>query len=187
MRKAYPECLDFRGNARTAVLVSMWWLVLLVTPLSAAPMSGPVPAPEGPVDDTVELLRIDGVAEPVALTLADIEALPLYATELRTGWGMEGRFVGVRLLDLMDAHGLADVEVVRLIALDDYAVSLSRAELQETTALLVTRMDDAPLTLEQSGPLILMWPELAEAVLEGQSPMATWIWSVARVTPGSSE
>ncbi|MWJ28336.1 hypothetical protein GPM19_08980 [Halomonas sp. ZH2S] len=115
------------------------------------------------------------------LSLADIETTPLYDVDMQHPEGPEGRFTGVWLDAFLEDHGIQPEDRVRFIAQDDYSVFLSAAERQKTRYLLVTRLNGDPLSREQLGPLLLVAPEDAEAVLTGILPHARWIWAVREV------
>lgn len=119
--------------------------------------------------------------QPKTLKLAEIETLPLYATTLTTPFGESGQFIGVLLADLLDHVGPGDIGRVRLLALDDYAVVLTREQIQTETPFLATRLHGEPLTLFDKGPFRLLFPTLAEQTVAGHLPTANWIWSLTEI------
>lgn len=134
-----------------------------------------------PSDDNrpVVTLRSDG--ESRRLSRADIERVGLYDTELEHFEGPEGRFTGVRLKAFLDAHDIGTDHRLRLIAADDYTVFLEPAELAAKRYLLATRLDGEPLPRDAFGPLMLLVPEDAEAVLDGDPSMTQWIWGIVEI------
>lgn len=133
-------------------------------------------AQEGPA------LTVTRGGESWALRLAEIERHGLHEVAMRHFEGLEGRFAGVWLDDFLAAEGLDDVSRVRFIAHDDYTTFLTPAQRAEKAYLLVTRLDDAPLGREQLGPLMLVVPADAAAVLEGSEPSSRWIWAIREVS-----
>ncbi len=112
------------------------------------------------------------------LSLQDIEQVGLYESEFEHFEGIEGRFIGVLLEDLLSELEVADAGQIRLLALDGYSTFLNEQERESWDYLLATRLDGEPIPVAQMGPLMLVIPERAEAVLAGTAPMTQWIWSV---------
>jgi hypothetical protein len=117
-----------------------------------------------------------------SLDLADIESLELHETTLAHPEGLEGTFSGVWLDDFLQAQGLDDARRVRFIARDDYTTFLTPAERAEKAYLLVTRFEGDPLSTQQFGPLMLVVPADAQAVLDGTAPMTRWIWAIREIS-----
>lgn len=157
------------------------WLVLccgLVQSAPAAeitPLKNPLPAIAG---KEVVLTIANGNAR-IALTLADIESLPMRQTVLRTPWGRNGVYQGVLLSDLLAAHNLKVTGELEIRALDNY-VSRIPAEKLRGRALLATRFDGKPIPLSSRGPLILLWPEEEQAVLKRGVAPHSWVWSISQ-------
>lgn len=120
-------------------------------------------------------------SQPHTLKLDEIETLPLYATTLTTPFGESGQFIGVLLTDLLDHVDPGDIGRVRLLALDDYAVILTREQIQTKMPFLATRLHGEPLTLLNKGPFRLLFPTLAEQTVAGNLPTANWIWSLIEI------
>jgi hypothetical protein len=131
-----------------------------------------------PSQDATPVLTLHVGADRHAVSRADIETLPLQEVSLRHFEGIEGRFAGVWLDDLLAEHGLDDHPRLRFIAHDDYTVFLSRDDREEKRFLLATRLDGEPLTLRDFGPTLLLVPDEASAVEAGTASMTHWIWSI---------
>ena len=117
----------------------------------------------------------------VTVSLQDIEALGLYDAEFAHFEGLEGRFTGVLLNDLLAAYDMHDVDRVRLLAVDGYTTFISYSEREDTTYLLATRFEGEPIPTNELGPLMLVAPERADEVMAGTAPMTRWIWSVTDI------
>lgn len=116
------------------------------------------------------------------LSLEAIEATgDLYHIQMQHPEGPEGRFSGVWLNAFLAEHGLEDARRVRFIADDGYTTFLTLAQRQEKAYLLATRLDGEPIGLDRLGPLMLVVPEDAEAVLDGTVPMNRWIWALEEI------
>ncbi|MFG6159411.1 molybdopterin-dependent oxidoreductase [Halomonas sp. 1390] len=149
------------------------WLSLLL-PLSAHAAEGV--APYDPV------LTLDQEGERQRLTLEAIEATDeLHHVQMQHPEGPEGRFSGVWLNAFLAANDMEDARRVRFIADDGYTTFLTLDQRQEKDYLLATRLDGEPIGVDRLGPLMLVVPEDAEAVLEGTVPMNRWIWALEEI------
>ncbi len=137
-----------------------------------------------PSEDTTPILTIKAADQQQRLSLADIEQLPLHDTSMQHPEGPEGVYSGVLLSDFLKAYELDAASRLRLIAVDNYSVFLKQAQLKEKAYLLVTRFDGAPVPRSQLGPLLVVVPEDAEAVLKGEEPLDKWIWGLATIDAG---
>lgn len=137
----------------------------------------PAPAQQQP------LLTLSGQAGKIKLTLSEIERLPMQQATMRTKWGMSGTFQGVLMSDLM-AAGKFDKNAKRIVfhTHDNYVAGLSKGEFDNSPALLATRFNGQPIPMDNKGPFILIWPEKAEAVLQGKALLSSWIWSIAEIS-----
>lgn len=113
-------------------------------------------------------LRVDGmVAQPLSLSLTDIQALP-QVTETRTfhcvtGWSVPGvTWQGVRIADLLaKAQVDPDATWITFTSFDGvYTDSLSLEQAQAEGVILALRADGAPLAVEQGAPLRLLVPDM---------------------------
>lgn len=136
---------------------------------------------EASTDDTPVLTLQASPGDTVTASLQNIEAIGLYDAEFEHFEGLEGRFTGVLLNDLLTAYEMDDVDRVRLLAADGYTTYLSKAERSETAYLLVTRFEGEPVPTNELGPLMLVAPEQADEVVAGTAPMTRWIWSVTDI------
>lgn len=156
----------------------------LMMPAAFAAETKPVPAPLPALSAAAAArptLTISRPGASVVLTLAEIERLALYQADMATRWTPMSEWAGIRLADLLAAHGLGTVDRVTLRATDGYGIDLERAEIQAGDPILATRRDGAPLDPADKGPLFLLWPKTAETVLAGTSSDVAWIWSVDRI------
>lgn len=134
-----------------------------------------------PSDDATPVLTLVHDGESRVLSLADIETLDLYEASLEHFEGIAGVFTGVRLSAFITAHGLDEVRRLRFIAADDYTIFLRPEAIERRDILLVTRFDGEPIPRTQLGPLMLVVPDEAEAVLAGEVTPTDWIWSLIEI------
>lgn len=150
--------------------------MLLIAPAVQAAETAPVGMAPVPVDGPA-IVDVAGKA----LTLAAIETLPLRQSRMANPWSPDGAvWVGVRLVDLLAAQGLAGREVA-LRAKDNYTIRLKPADINGDEPLLATRMDGKPLDPATTGPLMLLWPAQAEKVMAKTAPDANWIWGIVEI------
>lgn len=158
---------------------------LLAGSLSTAALAEPLPAPVGE-----PALVIGGsVSEPnrdgeVALDLATIAKLAESTIDSTTDWewhdGVQ-HFAGVPLLAVLDAAG-ATGDTITVTALDEYAQTMTRAELEKYDALLATSLNGEVLTDIGFGPLWLVFPydQMADAA-EREAYTDRSVWTVVRI------
>lgn len=143
----------------------------------------PLKATLSPSQNQQAILTITTKGNSTKLTLADIERLPMKQTTLQTNWGMSGTFQGVLLSDLMATYHL-DKDAKRIVfsTTDSYVAGLSKGEINGSPAFLATRLNGLPIPMNNKGPLILLWPAKAEAVLQGKALASSWVWSVSSIS-----
>ena len=129
--------------------------------MGAASMSigAEIPAPKGPVILTVsgKITNSNGPAG-VTLDAAMLGALPSRTTVASTPWypqktKFEGP-LGAALLDLVGATGT----VLRVTALNDYAVEIPVADLRKWPVILATKIDGKPISVREKGPIFVIYP-----------------------------
>lgn len=130
---------------------------------------------------TAPVLTLVQGDETRTLSLADIETLGLYEAELEHFEGLTGVFTGVRLEAFVEQQGLDGARRLRFIAADDYTVFLRPEVIDERDMLLVTRFGGDPIPRTQLGPLMLVIPDEAEAVLDGEVTPTDWIWALTEI------
>ncbi len=116
------------------------------------------------IDPNAWRLAIAGAATPVALTLAEIMALPRHEmiTELRCieGWSTINHWAGARLADLIGKYPPAAAAGYVAMETPDrgYYVGLDMASALHPQTLLAYEMNGRPLTREHGAPLRLAIP-----------------------------
>jgi len=163
MRLVMILCLLLAGGSSFAAQIEP-----VVAPLPAVAAGGTVLTVKSPTGKT-------------ALTLADLERLPLKQSTVKTAFGMEGTFQGILLSDLLAAYGLAGVAKITVIAGDGYVIGFSHDEMAASPGMIATRLDGKPISDPAKGPLLLIWPEQEQAVLAGRKDSMDWVWSVEEI------
>lgn len=166
-----------RGSGHPLIAVGLG-ILLGLTSAAAVAMK---PSDLEPTDDTTPVLTLVDGGETRELSRQEIEQLDLYEAELEHYEGLTGVFTGVRLGAFIEEYGLGDARRLRFIAADDYTIFLEPDHAREHGFLLVTRFDGEPLPRNQMGPLLLVVPDEAEAVLAGEVSPTDWIWSIIEI------
>jgi hypothetical protein len=157
-------------------------MVLVVSAPALAGELTPLPAPPAGPASLMPLSVRDGRARRV-VTAAEIETLPAYRFALPDDpTGLDGVYTGVRLVDLLEHLGLADVRRLSVRASDAYEVVLAPAEDEGFAQILfATRRDGVPISPETRGPYRLIWAANAEDVVAGTATYARWIWNIEEI------
>ena len=116
-----------------------------------------------------------------SFSLSQIEKLPTFQVKIKTYWGEDGVFIGVKFNDLLREAGIEEFRRVMVRASNDYKITVSASDVGVGQTLLVYRIDDAYLALNDKGPFWLVWPEQAEALLTGEEQGTQWIWGVVEI------
>lgn len=115
---------------------------------------------------------------------ASLETLGGARLTSTTPWREEAAtFEGVMLADLLAANGLLEVEAVRIIAENDYAVIVPRAVWTEHAALIATRVDGRAHSRRARGPLQIVFPMDADPATATTQFEQNWVWMAARIEP----
>ena len=111
----------------------------------------------------------------------DLERLPTYRLATTTPWREEPAvFEGVLLRELLQAHGLADVPKIRVVAENDFVSVLERAVWEDGQVLIATRVNGRPHSRRVRGPFQFV----VDADLYATSDVLSeghLVWSVALI------
>lgn len=113
---------------------------------------------------------------------AELEQFGTYALETITPWREEtAEFIGARLQDLLSAHGLHNAPAIRVIAENDYAVTIPRRSWTEHDALVATRVDGKGHTRRARGPIQFVFNMSADPIVGRKDFESNWVWMAARI------
>ena len=90
-------------------------------------------------------------------------------------------FDGVPARDLMALVG-ATGERATIFALDDYQVDVPLADFTQYAAIFAYAKNGTPMTVEEKGPLFLVYPYDSDPQLATESYYSRSIWQIARIT-----
>lgn len=132
------------------------------------------------------LLTIDGniTAKDAGLSFDDaaLMALPQQTFTTTTAW-TEGpmEFSGPALSDVLAVAGAGGGDL-RLLAANDYAVTLPRDLVEPAAPIIATRIGGKPFGLREKGPLWLVFPYDSDPKYRREDVFASSIWQLVRLT-----
>ena len=133
-----------------------------------------VPAPTGDAILTIS----DGSSVGVMFDLATLEQAGTVAGELYEPFEKRRMtFTGVELKDALALGGVPAGTDLHLVALDDYAVDLSAAEVEAGGILIATSSNGKPIPIADGGPIRVVFLDGAEPGKDTE----LWIWSLSRI------
>ena len=141
-----------------------------------------LPAPTGAVILTVRGdIALTNAAAEARLDRAMIEAMGVSTIHTGTIW-TEGtsEFQGIELARLMVQLG-ADGSMLRLTALNDYAVEIPFSEVLQGGPLLAMNMDGRMLSPRDKGPLWMVYPYDVNPAYKNGVSYARSIWQLSMI------
>jgi hypothetical protein len=144
----------------------------------------PIPAPTGEVILTITgNVSVTNVGDTLQLDMPTLERLGLVKYQVLDPYLREETvFTGLLMSDLASVLGVTEPEeVFQVVALDDYRVDLTLADLQRWPILLATRNSDEYMTIENSGPTRIIFPYNTYPELDPVKYNDFWIWNIASI------
>ncbi|TPW29112.1 oxidoreductase [Martelella alba] len=151
----------------------------LATSVSAADLA----MPEGPV-----ILRVSGAISATntpdgeaVFDRAMLDALPQEDFTTGTVW-TEGtnHFSGVPLSDLLGLVG-ANGKMLKLVALNDYAVEIPVADIDPKAPIIASHLDGEEMSVRDKGPLWLVFPFDDNPAYRSEVTYSQSIWQLAKI------
>jgi hypothetical protein len=140
-----------------------------------------VPAPAGKAVFTVTgKISVTNKGGTLAFDQATVEKLGLVQVKLYEPWTKQDlEFRGVWLKDLVALAGVsAEATRLHVVALDDYAVDLSLADVRAGGIMLATRAGDgSAIPIDQGGPDRIVFLDGVAAGANADQ----WIWSIKQI------
>ena len=119
----------------------------------------------------------------MTLDPAALEALGAWRLTTTTPWReVPATFEGPLLIDVLSAAGLEDAAAIRVVAENDYAVTIPRQAWDGITILVATRVDGAAHSRRARGPIQFVM-DMAEYEASDVAFERYWVWMAARITP----
>lgn len=118
----------------------------------------------------------------VTFDRAGIDALEQHEirthTEFTPGLGV---FRGPRAIDVLERAGVGAAEQVRLVAANDYSVTVPVSDFRRYGVIMATEFDGKRLSLRDRGPLWMIYPLDDHPELRGAAIVDRLIWQLVRV------
>ena len=141
----------------------------------------PVPSPAGkPVFTMTGKISAENQTGGLAFDLPTVERFALYEVTLYEPWTKQNTtFRGVWLQDLLAVAGVdADATRLHFVALDDYTVDLTMADIRAGGIMLATRAGDgSALPVDKGGPTRIVFLNGVKAGANADQ----WIWSIKAI------
>lgn len=150
----------------------VWALVTLFYPLGA-------------IGDAHPLLLVHsaGGASPTVWTMDDLRALPAQVIETTTPFtDGQQRFDGVPLRSVLG--DVAQGDVVTLVAVNEYAVTIPVAEITETVPIIAFERNGSPMSVREKGPLWIIYPFDDDVAYQNELTYSRSIWQLVEVWVG---
>lgn len=116
----------------------------------------------------------------VALTEAQLMALPVATITTSTEWTPVSRFDGPLLNDVLELAG-ARGKTLEIFAADDYSISIPWSDLARYGVILAHSRDGERMTRRRFGPLFVVYPRDKFPALQTPTMGARFIWQVCRI------
>jgi hypothetical protein len=120
------------------------------------------------------------IPKPAVIESEQLASLPAHEITTATPWTGSARFSGPRFTDVLaqlGAHG----SKVSLIAIDDYKVELSMADIERYQPVLALSMNGERLPPRGRGPFWLMFPFDNHPELQNDAWYFRAIWQIDRI------
>lgn len=132
-------------------------------------------------DPTLEVSGAIAPPAPRRLTLSQLDALGRVDLATRTPWTQGTQhFSGLPLRRLLEAVG-ARGDMLRAVALNDYAVQMPVAALLASDGFLATHLDGTPIPVRQRGPFWIVFPWSQRPELETPDHRQRSVWQLQRI------
>lgn len=126
---------------------------------------------------TEAALRIKAAGGEVVLSLADLEALPLYRVTTSTFWPADdGTYEGPLLADVLQRAGLAEAAALKAVARDGFSQVIPRDDWTRWPVMIATRRNGQPMTARTKGPLRIIYPRDMDKTLHDTVYRLRWVW-----------
>ena len=141
-----------------------------------------IPMPTGDI-----ILRVSGDVSQtndngsLSFDIATLEQLGLVEYTIADPWQNheDVTYTGVLMSDLLEYAGMSDTATnVHMVALDEYAVDISIADMKKWPVLLATRTNNEYMDVESSGPTRIVFPFQAHKEIDEDTYKVLMIWNL---------
>lgn len=148
-------------------------LALVVPGLAQAP---------APPTGTVVLTVTTADGTQVAFDQAMLDALPQQETITRTPWHDGQQVFSGPLFKAVLAAAGAEGETATVVAINDYAADLPRADIETIPVILATRRNGDLMSVRENGPIFVIYPFDAQPELFNEVYFGRSVWQVKAIT-----
>ena len=151
------------------------------SPSSSNPYGVLTVDPPGPTEAVLTVTG--GSAGPVALTLAQLEALGTETVTIDEPFVKQRlTFTGVPMAKVLEKAGIPDGANITTKALNDYEYANVASAFTGSHAIIATKRGDEPVPFDAGGPIRIIFPDGSALT----STLDAWNWSLAsiRLTSG---
>ncbi|MGJ3261657.1 MAG: molybdopterin-dependent oxidoreductase [Salinarimonas sp.] len=139
-------------------------------------------APRADVRADVATIRVGPASSGRALSIAEIERLPMVEIPSALFFDPKGMvFQGVLLSDVLRLVGAHEEEAVTLRASDGYAAEIPREDWERWPLVLATRADGELLDARARGPARLLYPVHVDPELDGRVYVDRSVWLLSEI------
>ena len=132
--------------------------------------------PPGPTEAVLTITG--GSAGPVALTLAQLEALGTETVTIDEPFVKQRlTFTGVPMATLLAKAGIPDGARITTKALNDYEYANVASAFTGSHAIIATKRGDQPVPFDAGGPIRIIFPDGSSLA----STLDAWNWSLASI------
>lgn len=119
----------------------------------------------------------------VAFDMAQIEAMPQVSFRTTTVW-TDGahEFSGPTLAHVVESLGASSNTTIRARAINDYVVEIPVESLEQGAPIIATRIDGAPFSRREKGPLWIVYPYDSDARFQTESIYGRSIWQLVELS-----
>lgn len=137
--------------------------------------------PAAQASEVLLTVQAAGDAAPVELDLEALSAMTQVEFDTTTPW-TDGKhhFTGVPLKEVLASAGITE-GTVRAVALNNYAVDLPVAELDDKAPVIAYHLDGQPFGIRQKGPLWIIYPFDQDTRYQTETAYGRSVWQLNRL------
>ena len=131
--------------------------------------------------DPLVFLSLKVGSKTIAVTEAQLSALPQRVIVTSTNWAKKGSYKGPYLNDVVGLAGRGSVQKLTVYTWDHFKVDIPFSDLAKYGVILATSLDDKRLKLDDWGPMFVMYPYDDYKELRRPAGLNKMAWQVCRI------
>lgn len=88
---------------------------------------------------------------------------------------------GILFSEFVEKYAKKDVVAVKLIAIDDYTITIDKTDWLSTPILLSTKLNKRYIPIELKGPLMTVFLDYNPKKKEYKDNISKWIWMIKKI------